>query len=325
MNLQDSAINQHFLSQVEQRLNAINPNAKLKNQRIYAFDLQDRESYKISLRFNNGVKIHNTLSLDDLFSFDVIEKIDKRYNFELLFHKYDTTIKCSTSMLLEKIKHKHDIKKEIFNIFSSKFLNFIRNPYSIKKVINTFPDLLKYTPTNQEDYKNFNRIINGKKPHQNYLCMQLDISDQDYIDWLTIIFMLLSHFQLDQPNFMEEMVKNLYENPNVFVIVYIYTYNDKSCLLSDRGYSIPIPGEDHMAFDFNLCSNAFIRYVFGEVNKLAPYDTPEKLLESYKTSPKVVRVHNSPNDLDALAQYHRHVVYQCHSTVYNSNLECYGL
>ncbi len=66
MNLQDATKNQHFVPQIEQRFNAINPLAKEENQNIYSFSLNDRESYSISLDSEKGFKIANTLSLNDV-------------------------------------------------------------------------------------------------------------------------------------------------------------------------------------------------------------------------------------------------------------------
>lgn len=86
MDLLDVTKNQHFVPQVEQRLNAINPKAKEENQKIYSFSLKDRESYAVILDSENGSKISNTLSLNDIFSFDVLGKEAARYNFEKLFH-----------------------------------------------------------------------------------------------------------------------------------------------------------------------------------------------------------------------------------------------
>ena len=44
MDFEDPTVRQHFVSQVEQRLNAINPSAEDRNQRIYRFRLIDREA-----------------------------------------------------------------------------------------------------------------------------------------------------------------------------------------------------------------------------------------------------------------------------------------
>jgi len=326
MDLQDVTINQHFVPQVEQRLNAINPIDKKKNQKIYSFSLTDRESYFISLDSEKGFKISNTLSLNDVFSFDVLEKEAARYNFEKLFHQYETNIRLNTESLISKLPYAGaDIKSEILNIFLSKFLNFVRNPYSIKKVLNTFPSLRNIHPTNPIHYQNFERVLNGRKPQQSNLCKKLGISKEEYRNWLSVIFLLLTPFEEGKPNFLEQVIKGLYENPETFIMVLIYTYDDKTCLLSDRGYSIPLPENEHMTWDFNLYAHGFIRYFFGNLNLLAPASTSKELVERFKSEHKSINVHNIVNDLSALEQYNKQVVYQCHKNVFNSSFECYGL
>jgi hypothetical protein len=127
VDLKDATKKQHFVSQVEQRLNAINPQARNENKKIYSFRLLDRESYKLALDKEKGCKITDSLSLIDIFSFDVLEKNFERYNFEKLFHQYEYDIKINIESLISKIsKCQADLKSEILNIFASKFINFIR-------------------------------------------------------------------------------------------------------------------------------------------------------------------------------------------------------
>ncbi len=238
MDLKDATRNQHFVSQVEQRLNAINPHARDENKKIYSFKLIDRESYKLALDKGRGCKITGTLSLIDIFSFDVLEKDSGRYNFEKLFLRYESDIKTNTESLISKLTvNQADMKSEILNIFVSKFINFVRNPYSIKKVLNTFPYLRSFKPVEPIHSENFERGLNGRKPHQEYLCRELEITDEDYKNWLATIFMLLTPFDEERQVLLEHVIKNMYENPETFITVMIHTYADKTCLLSDRGYS----------------------------------------------------------------------------------------
>jgi len=326
VDLQNVTRNQHFVSQAEQRLNATNPQARDENKRIYSFGLLDRESYRLSLDNKNGCKIKGALSLTDVFSFDIVDRDSGRYNFEKLFHRYESDIKANTESLISKLAvNQAEIKSEILNIFISKFINFVRNPYSIKKVLNTFPMLKDLKPTEPIHSKNFERVLSGRKPHQEHLCRELDITDEDYRNWLATIFLLLTPFDEGQQVFLEHVIKDMYENPETFISVMIYTYTDKTCLLSDRGYSIPLPEGDHMAWDFNLYSNGFIRYVFGSLESLTPTKTPRKIVEAYKAMPKQIYVHKIANDLGALEQYNKNVVYQCHKNVFSSDLECYGI
>lgn len=326
MNLKDATRNQHFVPQVEQRLNAINPGAKEENQKIYAFDLLDRENYSVKIRSNNGSKITNSLSIKDLFSFDILKDDAEIYNFEKLFQKYESSIRSNTQSLLGKLPFiGANIQPEALNIFISKFLNFVRNPYSVKKILNTFPQLINVHPTDPVHYKNFERILNGRKPHQEYLCRKLGISNSEYTEWLAIIFLLLAPLDKEKPNLLEQIIRRQYESPESFIMILIYSYDEKSCLLSDRGYSIPLSQKEHMVFEFNLCSSAFIRYSFSSIDALTPPEVSRWLIEDFKSRPKKIGVHHFANDLNALEQYNKNVVYQCFETVFNSSTECYGL
>lgn len=326
MDLKDITKNQHFVSQVEQRLNSINKFDKEKNQKIHSFSLVDRESHNIKIDSKNGFKISNTLSLNDVFSFDVLGKEAERYNFEKLFYKYESDIKTNTESLILKLSTPNsDLKSETIDLFTSKFLNFVRNPYSIKKVLNTFPQLRSVQPTDPIHHRNFKRVIDGVKPHQRYLCNELGVTEHEYASWLAMIFLLLTPFKKGDLNFLEQTIKGIYENKNLFIMILVYTYKNKSCLLSDRGYSIPLPENEHMAWDFNLYSNGFIRHLFGNLDSLAPKHSPKHLLEKFKELPRSISVYHFENDLPALAQYNRNVVYQCHNNVFNSSDECFGL
>ncbi|WP_218570729.1 hypothetical protein [Pseudomonas sp. H3(2019)] len=213
MDLKNDSKNQHFLSQAEQRLNALNPAAKERNQRIYEFDLIDRERYFLKLKSDRGVVIGNTLSLHDLFSFDVLGSSFERYNFEKLFQGYESQNRILTQDLLRKVGTQGaDIGKEVVNLFLVKFLNFLRNPYSVKKILNTFPPLLSICPTDPIHLDNFNRVLKGRKPHQRHLCAKLDISEDEYIVWLSVIFLLLTPLGKADEDFLSEMVKGLFES-----------------------------------------------------------------------------------------------------------------
>jgi len=75
--MENETCNQHFLPRVEQKLNALNPQAKARNLRIYSFRLVDRETYSLALESPNGRSIDGNLSLFDLFSFDVSAPIEE--------------------------------------------------------------------------------------------------------------------------------------------------------------------------------------------------------------------------------------------------------
>jgi hypothetical protein len=97
----DSATrNQHFVSQVEQRLSAINPGAKPAKQRIYEFEIVDREQHQVRLISPNGRPISSSLSMFDLFSFDVAGD-GLRANLEEAYGVYEGRINDLTAKLLQ--------------------------------------------------------------------------------------------------------------------------------------------------------------------------------------------------------------------------------
>ncbi|MND33320.1 hypothetical protein D3C81_858070 [compost metagenome] len=76
--------NQHFISQSEQRSNCIDDCRPKDKQRIYKFEIADRENSVVRLTNTAGVKIKKNLSFDDLFSFDVKSSSIRR-NLEHFF------------------------------------------------------------------------------------------------------------------------------------------------------------------------------------------------------------------------------------------------
>lgn len=321
---------QHFVSQVEQRLNALNPGAAPRNQRIYSFTLVDRESLLLSLDSTQGMNISNNLAFRDLFSFDVIDDKTSRYNLEAMFRQYEAVMKTNTMDLLRKLDQgSNDLKKEILEIFVAKFMNFLRNPYSVRKVLNTIGGVLRFHPIEPELLADYNAVLTGKKPHQKFLCAQLGISSEDYQAWLSALFMALFRPVPGELNIMESIVKRVFESPVGYPMVCVYRYEgehaDKRCLLSDRGYSTPLPQDQHLSFDFNLCSTAFITYIFASIDALNLARVPPYVTELYRTQTRNVHVVPLTNDLAALERYNRNVAYQCNHSVYSSSASVYGL
>jgi hypothetical protein len=323
--------NQHYVSQVEQRLNSLNPNASQLNQRIYSFTLTERETFTLSLDSTRGRSISKNLVLRDLFSFDVIRGKASRLNFEALFQRYEADMESNSVALLRELEQgSRDLKKEILEIFIAKFMNFLRNPYSVRKVLNTIGNVLHFHPTDPELLAQYNAVLAGRKPHQAHLCAQLDISPEQYQMWLSALFMMLVRPDPNDVNLMESIVKLIFEQPSGFPMVCVYQYSgehsDKRCLLSDRGYATPLPHEPHLSFSFNLCSTAFIVYVFALIEKVSlPNVPPPSVIDFYLSQHKDVRVLSFTNDLAALARYNQNVVYQCHHAVYSSSPLPYGV
>jgi len=314
--------NQHFLTQGEQRLNALNPQANPSNLRIYSFKLVDRENYLLELENPKGRPIGKNLSLFDLFSFDVLDDSSLRLNFESLFHRYEGYIEVHTRALLAKLNTGGgDIKAEIIELFAAKLLNFVRNPFCIEKVLNTFPGIASYNPTDPALLASYRRIVTGKKPQQEFLCRTLGISEAQYIEWLRLLFMLLTPMTNGHVNFFDDMIKRLLEDRKKYIAAFVCEYDDASCLLSDRGFSQPIEDGAHMALSFNLCSTAFVHYFVSDPatllkDKAHPEFLANALAARERLLPPQINVTFRRNDLDMLARYNRRVVEQCYERVF---------
>lgn len=316
--------NQHFLTRVEQKLNALNPYADGRNLRIYSFELVDRKNYAIALENPRGRPVGSNLSLFDLFSFDVPGTGALRLNFETLFQKYENSIEVHTINLLAKLnRNDPDIKAEIIDLFAAKLLNFVRNPFSIAKVLNSFPSLTRYDPADPALLADYRRIVSGRKPQQARLCAELGISDTQYVEWLRLLFMLLTPMMAGRPNMFEEVIKSLMEDPKTLVAAFVFEYDDARCLLSDRGFSQPIEGGPHMAFSFNLCATAFVDYIFADPatllqGKASPEFIEKALADRQQLYPKQIHVDFRRNDLGTLARFNRRAIEQCYRRVYCS-------
>ena len=216
-----------------------------------------------------------------------------------------------------------DIKAEIINLFAAKMLNFVRNPFSIVKVLNSFPGLASYDPTDPALLADYRRVVSGRKPQQAHLCAELGISEAQYVEWLRVLFMLLVPMAEGHPNFFEDMIKRLLENRKKHVAAVVFEYDSARCLLSDRGFSQPIADGPHMAFSFNLCATAFVDYSFVDPativqGKASPEFIARAIANWERLPEKQISVTSRRNDLDVLARYNRRAIEQCYKRVYCS-------
>lgn len=311
---------QHYLPQVEQRLNATNPRDPRK---IYAFEIVNREACGVQIVEPKGLLISKTLALHDLFTFDLPLETRARMNFENVFHRYENDVSKHTVNLLRKLQAgERNLSEEVFHLFSAKLLNFFRNPYSIHKALNTLGGIADYAPTAPDLLVAFERILNGRKPHQTRLCKELGITDYEYAKWLRMLFMLFVRSGDGDLNILESTVKSMFTDNTHEVRVLVGSYTSAKCLLSDRAFTILSDKPCADTFAFNLCSSAFICYFFADIDKIAPANTPQGFLKHYKDAltrlPRQIQLDYLVDNLDVLATYNRNTIYQSCRHVYCS-------
>lgn len=316
INLLDPTLSQHFLPQVEQRLNAIDPTASAERQSIYEFQVLGREP--IQLGPAQSTRIKKNLAMLDLFSFDVDRKQPLRHNFETLFNRYETDVRTHTASLLTKLAAgDHSVGHEVMHIFASKILNFARNPFSVQKILNTFGGLANFTPLRQEVRQLFDKVLFGRRKHQAHLCSELGITNAQYDQWLRMLFNMLMELAPGFPPMLDQLVDNMFSSKTFAIGVLVSTYDSPTCLLSDRGFSTNVHDECVDGFDFNLRSDAFIRYiVMDRKPKNVPAGIPQESIDAFMQSDLPVSLYLAHENTDLLRSFNMNVINQCHSRVF---------
>lgn len=314
--------NQHYLSQMEQRFNTSTPQASTKNQRIFEFDVLGRFE-KAELGEPKNPRIPATLALDDVFSFDVAPKANLRHNFEALFHRYEGSLSQYTEAVLTKAQAKAlpgDIKDDLLGLFAAKFLNFLRNPYSVPKMLDTFKSLIGRRPTDPALDGLLDLVLNGSKPHQAELCKRLDLSELQYQHWLGVLFMMLA--ELESPegheNIFDGIVRALFNVKTTAVMVTISRHTNDKCLLSDRSFSSSIAKVGMDCIEFNLRHDSFIRFVFTNRAALLPADLGPRRAAMLERMEPTLAMDYRLDDREGLAMYNLNVINQSHSRVFCS-------
>lgn len=319
--------NQHYISQVEQKLNSINPEVDRSKRKIFEYEIVDRELDIYQKTKLTGVKIEQNLSFNDLYTFDILND-QTRSNFEEFFCKYENKVEILTRNLIEKSVNNHPITEdEIFNLITCKFLNFIRNPFSIKKIINTFSQSLNYHPQEHflaQEFKKINKtnILISQK-HLDYLKISID----DYINWLKIIFISLS-VEMEGESLTEKLIKATFDKKNRIILMRLNIYDSEICLLSDRGYVDQSQlFKDSFCMSFNLTKNAFITIITMD-NSISSLRNANLGLNEYldmleargltKMEIDRINLHVIKNDIKILQAYNSNVRFQCSKNFYSS-------
>ena len=200
--------NQHYISQVEQKLNSIDPSIDKKKRRIYKFESLNRELQEYKLCVENSVKIEQNLTFNDLYSLEIFDD-GTRENFEKYFCQLEEKVEVLTKEVLASEKLDKDI---LLTLFNAKLMNVIRNPYCILSTLNTYSDICKYIPTDKKLAQYFIKIVSLKT--NQLILNELKIDQEQFRQWLKIIFYLV--VPINCPNgenlkFMPDMIKELFD------------------------------------------------------------------------------------------------------------------
>jgi hypothetical protein len=132
-----------------------------------------------------------------------------------------------------------------------------------------------------------------------------------------MLFMLFVEYDKDDNNILSGLVKSLFESAEHAAAVMVCTYDHPVCLVSDREFSTKIRKDGMDGFDFNLCSRAFVRYMFGRIDALFPRAPPSVILWQ-RGMPRELFFYHQRNDLALLQGFDRNVIYQSAQRVYSA-------
>ncbi|WP_444897889.1 hypothetical protein [Microbulbifer sp. SSSA005] len=320
--LKDPTKNHHYVSQVEQRLNAWNPNAQPRNQKIYAFNVIDRDNINVKLKSDRGEGIESNLRCLDLYSFEVFDD-EQRLNLERAFKKYENKARVYTRSLLEKINGgRSDIKEEVLELFALKHLNILRNPYNIHLTLEVLENLSNLEPADDITRRFYRKVEIYDFPQARRIQEEYAISIESYRSWIKALFLLLVPADMEKNNILELFVKELFESSRE-INIHVYDCSGVSNahpLLSDRGFaSAPRVEQDSLNYCFNLSSDAFICYDFRGAGVV------EAEKGKHQSKANVMRVNDKNSVSTALSVYNENVIRQCFDTVFCKSKKIYGL
>jgi len=331
--LQNPTQNQHFISQSEQRLNAINPRAAdRRSRRIFAFTLADRDKIVVTLDRDEGIPLRENLAFNDLFSLDIQGKL--RLNLETCFQRYERDVATHTRSLLTKLDMRQpDIKAEFIGLFESKFLNLLRNPHSVKKVLNLLGDSLsRFAPTDPQLLQAYRKLA-SPKPHQEPILRAFGLTSEDYRRWLQSLFLMVA-VDMEGGSILDHVVRNMLQRSTVHATVHRYSESNPTalCLLSDRGINDLSPSDETktmIMWDFNLTSKAFIRLGLSNLSESVPLNFPHIAPEMARQIQRLIQgrinVEVRDNDLKTLANYNVNAVHQCAQRVFCAGRSPHGV
>lgn len=263
--MENLTVNQHFISQVEQRRNCIDDSRPKDKQRIYQFEIVDREKGFVRLSHPDGVKIKNNLSFDDLFSFDV-KNTSLRKNLEDFFQKFETDLSSASDLLISESRVNSGgavLKDAAERVFKAKFMGWIRNPYSIARTISMYKGLLGMYPTDPLLLAHFSDIRTGAKPHLTDVCAEFGVTCDQYLQWLEILFLALMISPGCEKSILESSVEKIIESNGHMGHVLVATFDDVAgcrVALPDTGYLQGTQDPSHNMFLFNLSRSAFASF-----------------------------------------------------------------
>ncbi|HBZ8437511.1 TPA: hypothetical protein M8J30_004990 [Klebsiella aerogenes] len=322
--------NQHFISQTEQRSNCIDESRPKDKQRIYKFEIADRQNSVVRLTNTEGVKIKTNLSFNDLFSFDV-KSSRLRKNLEDFFQKFEMDLVTATDLLISvtKVNSGSDVLKGAAErVFKAKFMGWIRNPYLIARTINMLKGLVGMHPTDPLLLAHFYDIRAGTKPHLAEVCAEFGVTSEQYFQWLEIIFLALMTPPGAKKSILESSVEEILESKGKMGHLIVATFDDiPGCRVAvpDTGYLQGTDDPNHNMFLFNLSRSAFASFNVVDLSKQTLVNIPPRMRGQVASFNINFSAQHHHNNIRLLERFNVLAAYQSHSHIFCADPKVFGI
>ncbi len=321
------ARNHHFISQAEQRLNAIDKTVKKKNQRIFKFEVLCREPPSLRAGPPSGVRIEDNLSRLDLYALSVLGN-GQQYNLEDAFGQYENDSSSVVRSIFEKLDSSctEALGEELRRLYALKLLNMIRNPYAIKRTLKMFSELNGAVPRDEKLRAHFESFRGASRPQIVKTCAEFDVSEGEYIAWLNILYLVILQPVQGKMNLLEALMHSLFSNPDAIksFTVHRYTDLDKGILLCDQMIDLEY-GEGVKQQMFNLDSSSFVVVLLIEAKKQGFFPLGPELQAVNLRQDNLIHVGQEINNMAMLGAFNRHCVYLASSSVFCAFDTPYGI
>lgn len=328
--MENKTRNQHFISQSEQRSNCIDESRPKDRQRIYKFEIADRENSVVRLSNPEGVKIKKNLSFDDLFSFDV-KSSSLRKNLEDFFQKFEVDLAPAADLLVSEAKANLGgdvLKGAAERVFKAKYMGWIRNPYSIARTIDMYKGLVGMYPTDPFLLAAFSNIRTGKKPHLAAVCAEFGVTSDQYFQWLEILFLALMTPPGGTKSILESTVEKIVDSNGHMGHVIVATFDDVAgcrVAIPDTGYLQGTQDPNHNMFLFNLSRSAFASFNFVDLSKQSLVKVPSHMRKQVEFFSMKFSAQHHHNDMRLLERFNVLAAYQAHSHVFCADPKVFGI
>lgn len=328
--MENSTRNQHFISQSEQRSNCIDESRPKNKQRIYKFEIADRENSVVRLTDSKGVKIQKNLSFNDLYSFDM-QNQSLRKNLEAFFNKFETDLVPAAALLISESKSNFSsdlLKGAAEKVFKAKLMGWIRNPYCIARTIDMYKWVVGLYPTDPILLSDFCAIRTGAKPHLADVCEEFGVTSDQYFQWLEIIFLALMVPPGCKKSMLEASVEKIIESKGQMCNVIVATFDDVSgrrVAIPDTGYLLGTEDPNHNMYLFNLNRSAFAVFNIVDLSKQTLVEVPLPMREKVGSLNIKISAQHHHNNMELLERFNELAAYQSHSHIFCAEPKVFGV